>query len=127
MEMLIELKKGEKKPSFSSSCITEDRTYLNLAYPDFSNNCELQGYNDYLDKLDSEVSTYSKVNRLVINTDYINSLPKNVCKFKNLIDLTVSGSRFWDLTMEKVPHTVEKLNFTNHSSLSLDSLKGMEK
>ena len=43
-----------------------------------------------------------------------------------MTDLTVSGSRFWHLTMEQVPPTVEKLYLTEHSNLQPNCIKGMD-
>jgi hypothetical protein len=85
--------------------------------------CSLDDYNELFDELNS----YDTLETLKITTDFINSIPSNVLKFKNLKTLIADGSRFWDLTMEQVPTCVEVLDLTRQSNLSPECLRGMER
>ena len=116
------------KDKYKDSFIKDD--YLQLVYPlieckQFEG--QIEGYNNFFDKLDNEINSYTNVKSLYIETDFISYLPENVMKFKNLISLRVSGSRFWDLNMEQVPTTVKYLSFIEHSNLANDCVKGMER
>lgn len=119
------------EPFPSSKCleswITEDRQYLNLSYASLENGCFEQSYNKYFDELDLEEQTYTKVIKLSIETDFINRIPDNVMRFQNLTHLKITGSRFWDLSMDQIPETVRVLYLTEHSNLQPECLKGMDK
>lgn len=104
------------------SFITGDRKFLCLLYPSINND-----YNSYFDKLDSEEGTYNKLEKLRIETDFINAIPENVSKFINLKTLIIEGSRFYDLKMIQVPISVEVLYLVEHTNLQRECIEGMDR
>jgi hypothetical protein len=85
--------------------------------------CKEESYNNYFD----ELNEYDTLEELYIHTDFIHNLPSNVLKFTKLKKLEIAGSRFWNLTMERVPVSVEKLIMTEHSNLSPRCIIGMNR
>jgi len=79
------------------------------------------------DWLFDRLKKYDTLTELRLITDFINVLPANLLKFSKLKKLCVKGSRFWNLTMEQIPASVEILDLTQHSNLSPNCLIGMER
>src|SRR5438067_11112693 len=99
-------------------------TLKSLILGDYSSE---DNYNQYFDQLNQNVDAYKSLETLSIETDNINEIPRNVSKFKNLIELRISGSRFWNLTMERIPKSVKVLYLIHHSNLQANCLKGMDR
>ena len=108
----------------SDSCISMDHKMLCLSDHTLSHE---QEYDEYFDKLDQEEHIYDLVLTLIIETDHIHRIPDNVKKFKNLKNLIVQGSRFWDLDMIPVPESVCTLKLIEHTNLQECCILGMEK
>lgn len=120
MDLLQVIKHGESLPSDRfGNFITEDKSFLHLSYFKRS---EVEDYDDFFD----ELNEYEVVTNLYFETDYINRLPPNIKKFRNLIKLTVCGSRFTDLNMTQVPENIQTLVLVEHSNLSNYCVFGME-
>jgi hypothetical protein len=123
----IKIKKKTLKTRMSSF-ITEDKKFLCLSYNNnISDGSSEESYNIYFDQLDNEQQIYTKVEKLELETDFINEIPKNVSKFIKLKELHVKGSRFWNLEMSQISTSVEVLYLTDHSNLSRGCVNGMDK
>jgi hypothetical protein len=99
---------------------------LHLSYPYMENGSSCEAYDLYFDELDKKENIYDNIKKLYLETDFINKLPESLIKFKNLIDITVVGSRFWDLTCKQIPATVEYVDFTKHSNLNYNVFKNSD-
>lgn len=125
MNLLKILNNVDPWQKYHDSYISMDRTILFLSY--LLIDSDETGYDEYFDQLDKETGTYDKVESLVIDTDYIHRIPKNVQKFKNLKFFNIMGSRFWHLNLKQVPESVHILILTDHTNLPDNCLDGMER
>lgn len=116
---------NSKTKELFSTFLSTDKKFLNISYPDLE--CKVEAYNDFLDDMHDHYAIYDTVEDLYLKTDSINSMPINIKKFKKLINLEVSGSRFWDLNVEHVPMTVKKIVLTDHSNLQPECISGIDK
>jgi Leucine-rich repeat (LRR) protein len=105
---------------YSDCWISKNHKYLHLSY--FSDQ-----YDDFFDELDREINTYDVLETLVLQTDFINEIPRNVIKFKNLKKINVQGSRFWNLRLTQVPECVETLILTEQTNLQEECINGMDR
>lgn len=105
--------------------ITEDFRYLHLSYPNFNGDyrTSVETYNSFFDNLNK----YSEVKQIFIETDSMNNLPCNISKFINLEKITVSGSRWWSLSMIYLPQSIKSVSFIEQTNLNERCLVGIEK
>lgn len=109
--------------TYNSCSVTKDRKGLYLNYFSLDSNCVRKDHNQLFDHL----SLYDTLEILIINSDFFYELPENVAKFNNLKFLGVHGSRFWDLDMTRIPPSIKTLDLTEHSNLSANCFKGMDR
>ena len=113
-----------KTHTFEDQFLSTDGKFLNLSHPDAVGTDELEWY---IDEVALSHPIYDTVDTLFIDTDYCNSMPVNVSKFKNLKSLTVHGTRFWDIDLQHVPATVTHLDISGNANLKSKCINGMEK
>lgn len=111
----------------NNNFITENKKFLCLSYPNIGDNCNEEAYNKYFDQLDSEVGIYDKTEKLFLETDHIYKIPSNILKFRNLKEIDIRGSRFWDLNCSQIPISIEIIHLIEHSCLGCDCINGMDK
>lgn len=113
------------KNSYVAECIndcfiTEDYKYIHLSYVNVVGE---EGYNSLFDS----INKYNEVEKIYLETDFIYSLPFNISRFVNLKHLTITGSRFWDLTCNNMPTSLLTLDMTGHSNLQCKCIFGIER
>jgi len=101
--------------------------HLNYYFADNFDSASAQGYDMLFDELHKELDLYNTLEKLVLTTDFINCIPNNVEKFTKLKTFVLDGTRFWNANMERLPTSIEVLDFTRQSNLSPSCIKGMER
>ncbi len=96
MEIIKIYGMSETHKNIYDSYLTSDGKYLHLSYLPLENSCREELYDDFFEELNKNQNIYKTVERLYFETDFINRIPETVQKFQNLIELNVSGSRFWN-------------------------------
>lgn len=114
-----------KKAEFGDMGLSGDRKFLHLNYYSFKGfkGSSEEEYN----KLFDELNLYDTLEEFYLVTNFIYSIPSHVLKFTKLKTLTIEGTRFWGLTMEQIPASVEVLDLTRQSNLTVNCIKGMER
>lgn len=92
--------------------------YLYLDYPD----CSEDDVGSKFDACDQLLQIYEKTTKLYIDSDFFFSLKEIGHKFKNLRHLTIEGTRFWSLSINQIPQTVEFFDFSQNNNLHMPLL-----
>lgn len=136
MNLISEVKEAtypyENSNKFADSFITKKGDYLRLDYLNTtsykSEDCQQEkAYDVFFDTLDKERKSYQSVCYMVLHADCVSSLPSNILKFEHLTHLFIEGSRWSNLTAERVPTSVRSLAFVNQSNLDPTCILGMER
>jgi hypothetical protein len=101
--------------------ITKDMKFLCLSYIYCS---DISEYDEMFDELNEKFDIYNTVEQLYFETDFISELPSYIKKFTKLLDITVYGSRWFNLTLEQVPKSIEIVKFIEQTNLSNNVLNG---
>ena len=98
---------------------------LNLDYPPTKG---IDGLHPMiLPGLNKRLQAYSLVEKLTVTTDFFYQLPEEFKLFENVKELTITGSRWWNLTCENLPVSTERLVLWEQSNLNQSVMIGSER
>jgi len=102
--------------------------YLHLDYPNIENISDDNetGWNVSISEMDKIFNVYNECEKMYICTDYYYRFPKIFLNFKKLKHLILDGTRWFYISCEQLPHTLEYLDI-NSVNTNLKVLKGMDK
>ncbi len=115
-----------QEKSTPNNYLTLDRKYLHLYEINLKESFNTKLYDEFFDQLNNTQNIYSTVENLYLQTDLIDSIPRQIKKFEKLNQLTISGTRFWNLDLINVPQSVKVLSLIDHLNLHSNCLIGMD-
>lgn len=115
-----EILKENLNKNCNNACFYDKNKYLlYLSYPPFKDIYDSEYCGKVFDLIDEKYNIYEECESIFYETDWQYELLKEFKKFKKLKDITIDGTRFYDLDLDQIPNTVEKLDIS--SSINLPS------
>ncbi|AYV77784.1 MAG: hypothetical protein Edafosvirus1_115 [Edafosvirus sp.] len=115
------LDENDPLPKYEMSYYSHDMSKLYLYW------IHTQNYEKFFNEMDKIFEIFKNVTDLTIEYNVINELPSNIHEFKNLLKLTLMGTRWWSFDMHQVPVSVEELSVIHQSNLKIECIDGMHK